>query len=591
MRIKKKFDILTLSIILLFLFSLVISYISNSYVFHRTLELVNISREFDFLTALKTSLLHLDMNIETYISTSSRPNREQVEQAMQEVYSFVGRSKNFRMDEDEADMMLYLAQNISRFHALVQMILSSDDPAERQALHESLRVKLFRRIGREIEEHWSEDAEKIREAEAAADRARRHSFLIFTGTFLILISAAFGMRTMIKKKFVAPILDLSSMSYRMAGGSLDKEIHLTSRDELEELARNFNFMAASLREKMEVLERAIEKEQKAVRELAILNEFTALISSELNMQIVFRTFIERTRDLMKAEFCAVFLPSTEAKKSFVSTDSLLTEEAARGLFGPDGRDLETVIAEQRPVRRNDLLAVLDDGRPLSNFIAFPLFAPSGMQCLLIVINGPGRLTEEAEDTLFNFAFQAFQTVALQNEVSKLATTDGLTGLLNHRSFQNCLSDETLRAIRYQRSLSLIIIDIDHFKRFNDTFGHQTGDDVLKVIGRTIRAAVRSMDHPSRYGGEEFVIILPECDCQSAYAIAERIRGSISENPFYLKDGTLINLTVSAGVSCLPSDATTKEDLMRTADIALYSAKNLGRNRVCLYRDTLQGSRQ
>ncbi|MGD1075766.1 MAG: diguanylate cyclase, partial [Thermodesulfovibrionales bacterium] len=457
---------------------------------------------------------------------------------------------------------------------------------DKVVLFQTLRADLFERVAKDIDKYWFENFEKIGKAKDTAGKARKHSRYAVLVSFTLLVISAMVMRTMIMKKIVTPILDISHMSYRMAKGDLDLEIKLSSRDELQELSHNFNFMAASLKEKMKSLEASVEKEQRVVRELAILNEFTASVSSDLDLKSALQRFIEKTKDLMKAEIGAILFIQSDGMKSFLSTDSLIFEPTIARLLTYEAKDIGTVMREQIVSYKNDLALSLSDGRVIRNFMTLPLYSTTGIQCLLTVINTRTGFDQEQEDSLINFAFQAFQTLALQNEVVKLATTDGLTGLFNHRTFQNRLSEEILRGQRYQKSFVLILIDIDHFKHFNDTYGHQTGDDVLKTIAMIIRGSIRSVDFPARYGGEEFVVLLPESVCEHAFLVADRIRTSIIEHPFCFKDGEKASLSVSAGISCFPSDAIKKEDLIKMADSALYYAKNQGRNRVSLYRETL-----
>jgi len=198
---------------------------------------------------------------------------------------------------------------------------------------------------------------------------------------------------------------------------------------------------------------------------------------------------------------------------------------------------------------------ISESLKVRNFIALPIRSTAEIEGLVIIFNRDNGFMNEDEDSLFNFAFQSFYIIALQNKLAMLATTDGLTGLYNHRTFQDRLSEELIRAERYNKSIILLLLDIDHFKRFNDTYGHQTGDEVLKTIAKIIRGNTRKVDFPARYGGEEFVIILPESDCEHARVIAERIRTAVMEYPFYVKDGSRVQLTVSIGISCFPKDAT------------------------------------
>lgn len=158
---------------------------------------------------------------------------------------------------------------------------------------------------------------------------------------------------------------------------------------------------------------------------------------------------------------------------------------------------------------------------------------------------------------------------------RLANTDGLTALYNHRHLQERLEQEIRRAQRYERSLSVVMADLDHFKRFNDTFGHPQGDEVLIQVAQTLLRASRSADIVARYGGEEFTLVLPETTADEALVVAERARQWVEELEI---GGTEAPVTLSLGVASFQPGAS-KEDLIQAADAALYEAKRQGRNRV------------
>jgi len=164
----------------------------------------------------------------------------------------------------------------------------------------------------------------------------------------------------------------------------------------------------------------------------------------------------------------------------------------------------------------------------------------------------------------------------------MAFKDGLTGLYNHRYFQELMGRELSRAERYRRPLSLIMIDIDHFKRINDTYGHPQGDVVLRSISRVIRKSIRESDIAARYGGEEFAIVLPETDLKGAAIAAERLRRKVEAEKIKL-NGKEIGVTISLGVASLerPQKGIKKSDIIDLADRALYKSKKSGRNRVTL----------
>ena len=166
----------------------------------------------------------------------------------------------------------------------------------------------------------------------------------------------------------------------------------------------------------------------------------------------------------------------------------------------------------------------------------------------------------------------------------LANLDGLTGVYNHRYFQNTLEQEISRATRTEGSLSLMLIDIDHFKQFNDTHGHQTGDFVLVQFAKTLKENLRNYDTLARYGGEEFVVILPETGPDEALIVGEKLRNAIASKSFS-DNRESYQVTASFGVtSSRPAldDNFTKSRFVSQADEALYDAKEKGRNRVAVY---------
>jgi diguanylate cyclase (GGDEF)-like protein len=168
----------------------------------------------------------------------------------------------------------------------------------------------------------------------------------------------------------------------------------------------------------------------------------------------------------------------------------------------------------------------------------------------------------------------------QQQIKEMAIRDDLTGLYNRRYFFERMNEEIHRANRHQHLLSIMMIDIDFFKRVNDTHGHQAGDIVLREISKLLKSNSRASDIVARYGGEEFIKIIPETDCSGVIFIAEKLRDLIADHPVLLDNGKTIHLNVSIGISCsYPGQELNSESLIRLADEALYRAKDLGRNRV------------
>lgn len=169
----------------------------------------------------------------------------------------------------------------------------------------------------------------------------------------------------------------------------------------------------------------------------------------------------------------------------------------------------------------------------------------------------------------------------RDQLAALALTDPVTGLGNHRLFQDQLRTEVERARRHQRELSLIMIDIDHFKLWNDQFGHPAGDNLLREVAELLLKGVRNIDWVARYGGDEFAIILSDTTTEDAFEIAERLRKNF-EMTSAAKGPT--KLTLSLGIASFPSDAQSPQDLIHTADQTLYESKNHGRNQTKIAAD-------
>ncbi|MDO8747441.1 MAG: diguanylate cyclase [Thermodesulfovibrionales bacterium] len=420
--------------------------------------------------------------------------------------------------------------------------------------------------------------------------------LCLAGCLAIAIIALIFLKKYITENTVLPLKNIHSGSSAIItainDGNFNKRIAIKTEDEFEGLADNFNRMASVLQTREAALKDVLKKEQNVIRSLTMLSEMMGFITSELKIESILQTFLEMTRSLLKVEHSGIFIFEGESKelklfKTTIKGENAQSLDCAKTmLMGPLGEAVKTSSV----LRINEVTAEFPPNHPLvKNFIAIPLRSSKNkMSALLITINKNGGFTSDDEDTLFSFAFQAFQSLVLHEEIARLAVTDGLTGLYNHRAFQEKLSEETNRAERYFKTFSLIMLDLDHFKSFNDIYGHQTGDLALKEISKIIKNELRTVDFPARYGGEEFIIILPETSVDSALIVAERIRHATAEYQFMSQSGERLLLTVSVGVACYPDDATPKEDLIKKADRALYFAKDRGRNMVCTYQETIAG---
>lgn len=236
---------------------------------------------------------------------------------------------------------------------------------------------------------------------------------------------------------------------------------------------------------------------------------------------------------------------------------------------------------------------LDDMTGLE--LCWHLRTQQGLRHLYLIIMIPGSMTDQYHQLVEAGADEflrrpldwkwtearllaASRVVAMQRELERLATTDALTGALNRRRFLERGTEEYNRSRRYDRPLSVMMLDIDHFKRVNDTYGHATGDEAIRMTVRACKSSLRNCDIIGRLGGEEFAVILPETDLVGALDVAERLRARVEAATIPLPGGEM-RMSVSIGVASCEPDEVTVERALGRADRALYEAKARGRNRV------------
>ncbi|KPL19844.1 MAG: hypothetical protein AMJ92_01380 [candidate division Zixibacteria bacterium SM23_81] len=320
--------------------------------------------------------------------------------------------------------------------------------------------------------------------------------------------------------------------------------------------------------------------------LNILCEISREIGSFLEFDLLLERIVEVVKARLKCRQCAILLWDEEREE--------WTEGAPKG----DSRVLLAKLAEAEGL----IQQVVEKGRPVisaelslhhkeeesSQKGGFTALLPLKVQEKLIgllMLMSQGDTAFGDYDELFWGALSDQVSMALGNarayqNAKQHSITDGLTKLFNHRHFQERLRDEESRSHRHHRSFSVIMLDIDFFKHYNDVCGHPTGDKILRIIAQLIKAEIRDIDILARYGGEEFAIILTETNKMGAWKVAERIRKKIGDYKF--PHGQLQpqkRLTVSIGVASYPEDADNGKDLVERADEALYTAKKSGRNQV------------
>ncbi|MDE2059156.1 MAG: sensor domain-containing diguanylate cyclase [candidate division NC10 bacterium] len=333
-------------------------------------------------------------------------------------------------------------------------------------------------------------------------------------------------------------------------------------------------------------------QQRADR-LAAVNRLTRVIGASFDLSEVYQTFAAEVGRLIHYDRMTLALQNDtglELRVLRLAPDQPVAGWP-EGLSGRgEGTGIGWVMSQRRPHIEQDLAeskqfmedkALLKGG--IRSCIRLPLIVKGeviGGLCMDSMT--PHRYGEQEIELLLPLSEQlaiAIETGRLFQETNRLAITDELTDLFNHRQFYRQLDQEFRRTQRYDHPLSLIMLDIDLFKQYNDLNGHLAGDEALRLIAARLKNSTRGVDTVARYGGDEFGIILPETDPRQAWVQAERIR-SVVERDLPGGQGTpeRNRLTVSLGVACLRPDMSKVEDLVRVADEALYRAKAAGGNR-------------
>lgn len=330
-----------------------------------------------------------------------------------------------------------------------------------------------------------------------------------------------------------------------------------------------------------------EKMQRNVAELSTLQRISKTINSTLNLDQVMELAIDVIVGTMGVSSCAVMLVEEKDKK--------LSLEASRGLLQDqmDNLDIDScpfvadVLKTNKPIVYNEVPDEIKEQMGLAELkstIAVPLQLRNEVIGVIIAINTLMTHSFNEDDerfltTLANQVAIAIENARIYNQMEEMAIRDGLTQLYNHSYFQESLAEEINRAERYEQKLSLLLLDIDNFKDFNDTYGHPVGDEVLKELAKTLQKITRDIDVVARYGGEEFAVILPETSLKGAKEVGCRINQAIREMVIE-EDGLKLNVTVSIGVASHKPSLSQKE-LINNADQALYKAKEQGKDRTCI----------
>jgi two-component system cell cycle response regulator len=397
---------------------------------------------------------------------------------------------------------------------------------------------------------------------------------------LIALIAAIGIAVVSARATTRPLEVLSEAASRVAAGDLSTLIEVRSKDEIGRLAHAFNGMTEDLRTYVGQLQASRDDLQNG---LARLGE---TLAGSHDLDRILHVVLESS------------MASTRASGGMV----MLLTPGRDHLVLAASQGLDVPLDLRIPVGEGVTGGVALNGEPALGRVGhgpgelWPAVGePTATSCIAVPLKSSGQVIgvldlfgselptgfdDNDVATMRTFAAQAtvaVDNVLLHEEAQRLSITDGLTGLWNYRYFTMSVTKEIERASRFGRPLALLMLDLDHFKDVNDSFGHQRGDAVLVELAGRIRAEARDVDTVARYGGEEIVVVLPETDEAGARQAAERFCSAIRRKPFGEPGMPPVRLTISAGVAVYPLHGSTASSLLACADAALYEAKRGGRD--------------
>jgi diguanylate cyclase (GGDEF)-like protein len=394
--------------------------------------------------------------------------------------------------------------------------------------------------------------------------SRRIAAAILIGFFIL----AFTFAVLVSRSLQRQILAFLEAARRLGSGDFTTQVPTVGRDEFAALGEQFNRMAGQLEEREEDLRQERIRLESAMRRIG--ETFASNLDRDALLEIVVRTAVDGV--------------AAQAGRATVRTDPAEPMVQVATVGPPAG--LEEAV-------RGAEALVLETGEPQAASVesafalAYPLRAADGERRItgIVSVGRPDKAFSEGERELFNYlagqAAVSVENVGLHETVERQAVTDDLTGLSNRRRFQETLAGELARSQRFHQGLGLVMLDIDDFKRVNDTYGHQQGDIVLREVARVLRESSRAIDLPARYGGEELAVVLPGTDLEGAYDLAERVREGIEALEFPLVDEAggqrVITITASLGAAALGEGIEDMRELVAAADAALYRAKRAGKN--------------
>ncbi len=446
---------------------------------------------------------------------------------------------------------------------------------------------------------------------AKYDEERTSLIYILAGAFALSLIISVLVSYFLAKSLAKPISALTEGAQKIAEGHLDTQIRIPGEDEFSKLGRTFNRMATKL--KIE-LEEKLKKAQELRRQTVELKELNSnldkkLFESSMMLEISNSTNASMNKEKIIKSIIEIILSSFQYRQSEIfllnesgdSVDFFLSREVTENEMGirvfsdkqcldllPMQKlgDLVKTCIFQNQVVTGSMLSIQVEGKTVNGFIIIPLRAGNKVIGALQCLKSDFYESFEPEEIETLGAITSHMTLTLENLIlHSISNTDSLTQINNVRYFKAQLKKAVQTSIMSGRQVAMLIGDVDHFKRFNDTYGHALGDEVLKVVASTLKSSAREFDIPARYGGEEFVMLMPDTSPEDAMVVAEMVRQNIESQRVDSAHGPL-QVTMSIGVSVCPVHSEDPGELVKLADQALYASKRNGRNRSTLFESSL-----
>ena len=541
---------------------------------------------------------------EAHLDAITRSETQQVRETM-----VAGGAKGpDAVDQRETQLLKSLGNSLPGLKSSAEKFIQlSDDFSQKEGefvqrvFEPEVRGDLTKTVQELTSETDSGAGEYRRNIETALRDSYKQTILIV----LLGVAISFALAAVVSRAVIGPVQKLRDAAQQLGQGKMDTRIPLHSKDELGDLAGTFNMMAGNLTSLMEErgqardelsvahdrLKRSMEELESRNRESGTLSEMADLLQSCFTLEEASGVIASSAQRLFHG-LSGALLVFSASRNVLEATTTWGPSSPAERAFGPNdcwalrrGR-LHHSTGDNGAVRCAHLGT---ESRQPS--LCTPLMAHGetlGILCLVTEPNGSrgpqpliSEFTVKLAVSVAEQAALSFANLKLREKLRYQSVRDPLTGLFNRRYLDESLERELPNAIRKNRSLGVIMLDVDQFKKFNDMFGHDAGDTVLRELGDYLAKFIRRGDLACRYGGEEFTLILPESSLEDTRRRAEELRRTFQQLSIKHRDVVLGKVTLSLGVAALPDHGTTAAELLAAADGALLRAKEEGRDRVLI----------